>query len=201
MKILKKILILTIGVFLVACEDVIIVDLDTAAPRLVIDASIDWVKNSVGNEQKVILSTTTGYYSNEFPTVLGANITVVNSLGVIFNFTEETPNTGEYACSNFEPVIGETYTLTIALNGETYTATETLMATPVIEDTFEQNNAEGFGTLDSQTLETVISSLETLQAQGKMIGIISHVENLKERIPAQIKVLKKSNGVSEVELV
>jgi len=60
---------------------------------------------------------------------------------------------------------------------------------------------EGFGTLDSQTLETVISTLETLQAQGKMIGIISHVENLKERIPAQIKVLKKSNGVSEVELV
>jgi exonuclease SbcC len=60
---------------------------------------------------------------------------------------------------------------------------------------------EGFGTLDSQTLETVISSLETLQAQGKMIGIISHVENLKERIPAQIKVLKKSKGVSEVELV
>ena len=60
---------------------------------------------------------------------------------------------------------------------------------------------EGFGTLDSQTLETVISSLETLQAQGKMIGIISHVENLKERIPTQIKVLKKSNGVSEVELV
>jgi exonuclease SbcC len=60
---------------------------------------------------------------------------------------------------------------------------------------------EGFGTLDSQTLETVISSLETLQAQGKMIGIISHVENLKDRIPAQIKVLKKSNGVSEVELV
>lgn len=60
---------------------------------------------------------------------------------------------------------------------------------------------EGFGTLDSQTLETVISSLETLQAQGKMIGIISHVENLKERIPAQIKVQKKSNGVSEVELV
>jgi len=60
---------------------------------------------------------------------------------------------------------------------------------------------EGFGTLDSQTLETVISSLETLQAQGKMIGIISHVENLKERIPAQIKVLKKSNGISEVALV
>ena len=60
---------------------------------------------------------------------------------------------------------------------------------------------EGFGTLDNNTLETVISTLETLQAQGKMIGIISHVENLKERIPAQVQVLKKSNGVSEVRVV
>lgn len=55
---------------------------------------------------------------------------------------------------------------------------------------------EGFGTLDNVTLETVISTLETLQAQGKMIGIISHVENLKERIPTQVQVVKKSNGIS-----
>lgn len=60
---------------------------------------------------------------------------------------------------------------------------------------------EGFGTLDSNTLETVIATLETLQSQGKMIGIISHVENLKERIPTQIKINKKSNGVSELEIV
>ncbi len=60
---------------------------------------------------------------------------------------------------------------------------------------------EGFGSLDTHTLETVISTLETLQAQGKMIGIISHVDSLKERIPAQIRVLKKSNGVSEVEIL
>ncbi|MDX6747289.1 AAA family ATPase [Polaribacter sp. PL03] len=60
---------------------------------------------------------------------------------------------------------------------------------------------EGFGTLDSNTLETVISTLETLQSQGKMIGIISHVENLKERIPTQIQITKKSNGVSTVEII
>jgi exonuclease SbcC len=59
---------------------------------------------------------------------------------------------------------------------------------------------EGFGTLDSNTLETVISTLETLKAQGKTIGIISHVDSLKERIPVQIQVLKKSNGVSVVEI-
>ncbi|MHA1575392.1 MAG: SbcC/MukB-like Walker B domain-containing protein, partial [Alphaproteobacteria bacterium] len=60
---------------------------------------------------------------------------------------------------------------------------------------------EGFGTLDNNALETVISTLETLHAQGKMIGVISHVENLKERIPTQIQVLKKTNGVSEVEII
>ncbi len=60
---------------------------------------------------------------------------------------------------------------------------------------------EGFGTLDSNTLETVISTLETLQSQGKTIGIISHVENLKERIPTQIQITKKSNGVSTVKIV
>jgi exonuclease SbcC len=59
---------------------------------------------------------------------------------------------------------------------------------------------EGFGTLDNNTLETVVSTLETLQAHGKMIGIISHVENLKERIPVQVKVLKKRNGQSIIEV-
>jgi len=59
---------------------------------------------------------------------------------------------------------------------------------------------EGFGTLDNNTLETVISTLENLQSQGKMIGIISHVENLKERIPTQIQITKKSNGVSVVDI-
>ena len=60
---------------------------------------------------------------------------------------------------------------------------------------------EGFGTLDNNTLETVISTLETLQSQGKMIGIISHVENLKERISTQIQITKKSNGVSVVDIL
>ncbi|UAM97318.1 AAA family ATPase [Polaribacter litorisediminis] len=60
---------------------------------------------------------------------------------------------------------------------------------------------EGFGTLDNKTLETVIATLETLQSEGKLIGIISHVENLKERIPTQIKITKKSNGISTVALI
>ncbi|MDB4297331.1 AAA family ATPase [Flavobacteriaceae bacterium] len=60
---------------------------------------------------------------------------------------------------------------------------------------------EGFGTLDGSTLETVITTLENLQTQGKMIGVISHVESLKERISTQIQIHKKGEGVSEVVLV
>ncbi|WP_018478966.1 AAA family ATPase [Pontibacter roseus] len=60
---------------------------------------------------------------------------------------------------------------------------------------------EGFGTLDAETLDAAISTLENLQASGKMIGIISHVEALKERISTQIVVKKRAGGVSSVEVV
>ena len=49
---------------------------------------------------------------------------------------------------------------------------------------------EGFGTLDNETLEMALLTLDNLNAEGKTIGIISHVEALKERIPVQIKVRK-----------
>lgn len=142
MKLLQKTLILFLLMLLTACEDVITVDLDTAPPRLVIDASIDWVKNTTGNEQKIVLSTTTGYYDAAFPTVSGAVITITNTSNTVFEFVE-TPGTGEYICTNFAPVIGETYNLKIVLNGETYTASETLTAVPKIEDNIEQNNEGG----------------------------------------------------------
>jgi exonuclease SbcC len=60
---------------------------------------------------------------------------------------------------------------------------------------------EGFGTLDDQTLDIAITTLENLQAEGKTIGIISHVKELKERITAQIRVVKKGGGVSMVEVL
>ncbi|VXB99528.1 conserved hypothetical protein [Flavobacterium sp. 9AF] len=144
MKKIIKILAVTVMFFLASCEEVIHVDLETVEPRLVIDASIDCVKGSTGNEQKIRLSTTTGYYDTTFPIVSGAIITIENSSNVVFDFIE-TPGTGEYVCNNFQPVIGETYTLTILLNGEVYIASETLIASPVLLDEINQNNAGGFG--------------------------------------------------------
>ncbi|MDA8523535.1 AAA family ATPase [Acidovorax sp. NCPPB 4044] len=59
---------------------------------------------------------------------------------------------------------------------------------------------EGFGTLDGDTLEVALTALDALNASGKMIGIISHVEALKERIPAQIRV-EKGGGIGHSRLV
>jgi exonuclease SbcC len=59
---------------------------------------------------------------------------------------------------------------------------------------------EGFGSLDGDTLEIALTALDSLNASGKMIGIISHVEAMKERIPAQIRV-EKGGGVGHSRLV
>ncbi len=55
---------------------------------------------------------------------------------------------------------------------------------------------EGFGTLDSEALEIALETLSNLKQTGKLIGIISHMEALKERIPTQIKVESVSGGRS-----
>ncbi|MGB0863840.1 MAG: SbcC/MukB-like Walker B domain-containing protein, partial [Saprospiraceae bacterium] len=60
---------------------------------------------------------------------------------------------------------------------------------------------EGFGTLDSKNLELVLQTLDNLQESGKTIGVISHVEALKERIDTQVQVIKKGNGVSTIQVV
>lgn len=61
---------------------------------------------------------------------------------------------------------------------------------------------EGFGTLDHETLDIAMSTLEKLQHEsGKRIGIISHVASLKERINTQIRVKKDAQGYSRIELV
>ncbi len=60
---------------------------------------------------------------------------------------------------------------------------------------------EGFGTLDAATLDTALAALENLRMANRTIGIISHVEALKQRISAQIRVDKSSNGYGTLEVI
>ena len=61
---------------------------------------------------------------------------------------------------------------------------------------------EGFGTLDPDSLEQVLITLEELQEEGsKMIGVISHVDSLKERITTQLRIIPNGRGFSKIEIV
>lgn len=122
---------------LIGCEDVVSVDLDTAPPKLVIDASIKWEKGTSGIDQKIKLTTTTNYYSNDIPVATGATVSITNITSNIPNNFQfiENGQTGEYICNNFVPIINDEYQLTVIYKGQTYTATSKFMATPVIAKT------------------------------------------------------------------
>lgn len=61
---------------------------------------------------------------------------------------------------------------------------------------------EGFGTLDPETLELAMTTLETLQSESqKTVGVISHVATLKERITTQIQLDRNAQGLSSIEIV
>ncbi len=59
---------------------------------------------------------------------------------------------------------------------------------------------EGFGALDENALEIAVTTLESLQARGITIGVISHIREMKERIATQIQVIRKSDGFSTIQV-
>ena len=61
---------------------------------------------------------------------------------------------------------------------------------------------EGFGTLDSETLDIAMNTLEKLQTESqKTVGVISHIEAIKERINVQIQLKKNAQGYSQINVV
>ena len=148
MKKLQLYFVILSAIILSGCEKVIDVDLNTMAPKLVIDASIKWQKGTLGNQQTIKLSTTTSYYNNQIPTVSGATIFITDAANNVFNFVENS-GTGNYNCSNFTPVLNGNYVLTVVSNGETYTATETLKPVPPI-DSIAQIDNTGFSGKDTE---------------------------------------------------
>lgn len=59
---------------------------------------------------------------------------------------------------------------------------------------------EGFGSLDAETLRIALDALENLRTQGRKIGVISHVQEMTERIPVRIQVSRAGNGRSYLEV-
>lgn len=137
---------LFLSLIVISCEDVVDVDLDSATPKLVIDASIKWKKGTIGKTQIIKLTTSTDYFATTIPAATGAVVNVTNiSLTVpkTYVFVDASSN-GEYVCNNFECVIGDEYELNISYKGQKYSGTSIFTSSPVIEK-IEQTTKPGFG--------------------------------------------------------
>lgn len=138
----KIVIILIFGILITSCEDVIDVNLNTAEPRLVIDASLHWNKTTTGSNQLIQLTLTAPYFNDSIPAATGATVKITDSSNKVFNFVEGE-SSGVYLNNNFTPKENENYTLTIDYNNETYLATETMTSVVPIEY-IEQKNDGGF---------------------------------------------------------
>ncbi|MNM41959.1 Nuclease SbcCD subunit C [compost metagenome] len=89
---------------------------------------------------------------------------------------------------------GETFLVSLALAlGLASMASSTLRIESLFID-------EGFGSLDPESLQLAMDALDGLQAQGRKVAVISHVQEMHERIPVQIQVRRHGNGLSDVEV-
>ncbi|KAF1065873.1 MAG: Nuclease SbcCD subunit C [Pseudomonas citronellolis] len=89
---------------------------------------------------------------------------------------------------------GETFLVSLALAlGLASMASSTLRIESLFID-------EGFGSLDPESLQLAMDALDGLQAQGRKVAVISHVQEMHERIPVQIQVRRQGNGLSDVEV-
>lgn len=137
---MKKLIYIVLLIFAYSCEDVIDLDLPTSEPKLVIDASIDWLKNTAGNEQSIKLSLTAPFFEIDVPPANDATVSITDNNNNIFEFIEDG-DTGIYINNTFIPEINGEYNLIIHYDGETYVATETLKS--VSEITRIEQNLEG----------------------------------------------------------
>lgn len=88
---------------------------------------------------------------------------------------------------------GETFLTSLALALELSVQVQRAAGAVDLESLFID---EGFGTLDSETLDTVAEAIESLPVGGRMVGIITHIPELTERLPACVRVEKRAEGSS-----
>ncbi len=135
-----------------SCEDVIDVDLPNSEPRLVIDALIGF-NNRTGDPitvGEVRLTLTAPFFDEDIPAAENAIVEIIDEqTGEAFPLNETEPGVFTTGFPNLE--FDRDYTLSIQYNGETYTATQTMVASPLID-----NVVQGDGFLFNEEEETEV---------------------------------------------
>ena len=124
-------ILLTITITSISCEDIVDVNLKDTKPKLVVEALINWEKGTAGNEQTISLRQTSSYFDQKISNATGAIVTITHEDGTEFPFLETTP--GSYTTTTFTPEIGAAYTLKITYEDETYQAIETMIGVSPIK--------------------------------------------------------------------
>ncbi|MHA6280702.1 DUF4249 family protein [Salinimicrobium sp. CAU 1759] len=128
---MKKLLSMLIIFILLSCEEVVEVELETSAPRLVIEASLLFNAETESDLQIIKLSTTAPFFEEDVPPVTGAMVKVTTGTGEEYIFEEA--NEGIYQNTDIVALPNLDYKLEIIYQGELYTATERFITTPGLQ--------------------------------------------------------------------
>lgn len=143
----KSLLLLWIAIFLTSCEEVVDVELQESAPRLVVEASLLWDKEADEGVQTIRLSTTAPFFDEEIPPAEGAEVRVTDPDGTTYYFEETKP--GIYQNNLVPQVLDGQYALYIAYEGAVYEATERFVSTPSLEEVVQKDKG-GFSGNDTE---------------------------------------------------
>ena len=141
---MKKLLLVFItNLIFFSCEDVVEIPLNDSKEILIVDAYINWIKETNKTEQKVNLSLSSPYFKKTSQPATGASVYIEDKNGKIYQFTEE--NSGNYIPIDTIPYDTEnSYTINIEYKNQTFTGEESLRTVSSI-DRIEQESVELFG--------------------------------------------------------
>ena len=186
-------ILLVISILLVSCTDVIDVEVPYAGPKLVVEASLDWKKGTVGNTQTIKLSELQPYFDDTTPYIVtGASVKVTNdSNGKVAYFIDQ--NNGDYVTTEFIPIVDQSYTLEIVYNGVTFAAREVL-APVVVIDLVDQSTENGF---DPNVIEVNIYFRDPLEEENYYLTIF---QERKELLPTLLDISDEFTNGNEMRV-
>ncbi|WP_185154210.1 DUF4249 domain-containing protein [Fulvivirga sp. M361] len=146
---MKKIVISTVALYLylmlTGCDKEVDVILPSTPNRLIIEGRVEKIIGESNYEQHITLSLLNEFFDqSQTPRVSDATVMVRDSRGNNYMYTQDTNTPGRYFNTELKGEVGETYTLSVVWDGQTFEATETLMAVAKLDTVyqkFEEENA------------------------------------------------------------
>jgi len=166
-----RVIISLFALFLLSCEKVIHLDLNTTEKKYVIEAT---VTDQPGTAQVLLSQTKNFDDNNQFVGVSGAVITVKEQSGSLTTFTETSP--GHYEAPNLAGIIGKSYDLMVTVAGNVFTATSTMPAKVNLDSIYTTD--EPIFT-DTRKIANVV--FQDPPGRGNNYRFIQYLNDLKEK--------------------